>query len=77
MSIIFDRIVSVGGWLHGIEYKHIATELPLRRHDFETDVRRFSYFISVNHDELHSSITTTLSNSSPAPHRICKLTIFS
>lgn len=39
MSIIFDRIVSVGGWLHAIEYKHIATELPLRRRDFETDVR--------------------------------------
>jgi hypothetical protein len=38
MSLVFDRIVSVGGWLHSVEYKHIATELPLRRVDFESDV---------------------------------------
>lgn len=34
MAIVFDRIASVGGWLHGIEYRHIATELPLRSEDF-------------------------------------------
>lgn len=35
MSIILDRIVSVGGWLHGVEYKHIATEFPMRLIDFK------------------------------------------
>jgi len=35
MAVVFDRIASVGGWLHSIEYRHIATELPLRRLDFE------------------------------------------
>ena len=39
MAVLFDRIVSVGGWLHGIEYKYIATELPLRSINFESDVR--------------------------------------
>ena len=38
MSVVLDRVVSVGGWLHGVEYKHIATELPLRRDDFENNV---------------------------------------
>ncbi|PAV22367.1 hypothetical protein PNOK_0232400 [Pyrrhoderma noxium] len=37
MSVVLDRVVSVGGWLHGVEYKHIATELPLRRDDFENN----------------------------------------
>ncbi|KAL5495283.1 hypothetical protein ACEPAI_746 [Sanghuangporus weigelae] len=38
MSVVLDRIVSVGGWLHGVEYKHIATELPLRRTEFESEL---------------------------------------
>jgi hypothetical protein len=38
MTILFDRIVSVGGWIHGIDEKDIATELPLRVDDFELDV---------------------------------------
>ncbi|KAI5124715.1 hypothetical protein M0805_004321 [Coniferiporia weirii] len=49
MSVVFDRVVSVGGWLHGIEYKHIATELPLRRVDFETD-----QLIASNPQNLHT-----------------------
>ncbi|OCH95807.1 hypothetical protein OBBRIDRAFT_767116 [Obba rivulosa] len=37
MTIMFDRIVSVGGWLHGVEEKDIGTEFPLRGIDFEQD----------------------------------------
>ncbi|EMD42229.1 hypothetical protein CERSUDRAFT_110761 [Gelatoporia subvermispora B] len=37
MTIMFDRIVSVGGWLHGVEEKDIGTELPLRGIDFDED----------------------------------------
>ncbi|KAI0361192.1 hypothetical protein OH77DRAFT_1585344 [Trametes cingulata] len=36
MTIMFDRIVSVGGWLHGVDERDIGTEFPLRRIDFET-----------------------------------------
>jgi hypothetical protein len=32
------RIVSVGGWLHGIDERDIGTELPLRSVDFENEV---------------------------------------
>ena len=39
MSIIFDRLVSVGGWIHAIEKDRIITELPLRRVDYEQGVR--------------------------------------
>ncbi|KAL1951612.1 hypothetical protein VTO73DRAFT_761 [Trametes versicolor] len=35
MTVMFDRIVSVGGWLHGVDERDIGTELPLRRIDFE------------------------------------------
>jgi hypothetical protein len=38
MTIIFDRIVSVGGWIHAVDERDIATELPLRAEDFESDV---------------------------------------
>lgn len=34
MAIIFDRIVSAGGWVHAIDEKDIGTELPLRGEDF-------------------------------------------
>ncbi|KAI0348501.1 hypothetical protein BDW22DRAFT_1320720 [Trametopsis cervina] len=37
MTIIFDRIVSVGGWLHGVDERDIGTEFPLRNIDFEQD----------------------------------------
>ncbi|KAI0691334.1 hypothetical protein BC835DRAFT_122452 [Cytidiella melzeri] len=35
MTIMFDRIVSVGGWLHGVDERDIGTEFPLRGVDFE------------------------------------------
>lgn len=38
MTIIFDRIASVGGWIHGIDERDIGTELPLRMQDFDSDV---------------------------------------
>ena len=41
MTIMFDRIVSVGGWVHAVDERDIGTELPLRRMDFETDVSAF------------------------------------
>jgi len=37
MAVLFDRIVSVGGWVHGIDERDIGTELPLRSLDFETN----------------------------------------
>lgn len=39
MTIMFDRIVSVGGWLHGVDERDVGTEFPLRSVDFEQDVR--------------------------------------
>jgi len=39
MAIMFDRIVSIGGWLHGIDEQDIGTELPLRSIDFELEAR--------------------------------------
>lgn len=38
MTVLFDRIVSVGGWVHGVDERDIGTELPLRGIDFETNV---------------------------------------
>ena len=38
MSVIFDRIVSVGGWIHAIDEQDIGTELPLRGEDFNSEV---------------------------------------
>ncbi|GJJ09515.1 hypothetical protein Clacol_003738 [Clathrus columnatus] len=37
MSLIFDRMASAGGWLHGINERDIGTELPLRAVDFESE----------------------------------------
>jgi len=37
MAVLFDRIVSVGGWVHGIDERDIGTELPLRGQDFENN----------------------------------------
>lgn len=39
MTVMFDRIASVGGWVHGIDERDIGTELPLRRIDFDVEVR--------------------------------------
>jgi len=39
MALVFDRIVSVGGWLHGIDEQDIGTELPLRAVDFENETQ--------------------------------------
>lgn len=38
MSIILDRIVSAGGWVHSIDERDIGTELPLRAEDFDAEV---------------------------------------
>ncbi|VDC01900.1 unnamed protein product [Peniophora sp. CBMAI 1063] len=35
MTILFDRIVSVGGWVHALDERDIGTEFPLRAVDFE------------------------------------------
>ncbi|KIM48115.1 hypothetical protein M413DRAFT_439826 [Hebeloma cylindrosporum] len=37
MTIIFDRIASVGGWIHAVDERDIGTELPLRTDDFESE----------------------------------------
>jgi len=37
MAVLFDRIVSVGGWVHAIDERDIGTELPLRSQDFENN----------------------------------------
>ncbi|RDX52046.1 hypothetical protein OH76DRAFT_238690 [Lentinus brumalis] len=37
MTVMFDRIASVGGWVHGIDERDIGTELPLRRIDFDVE----------------------------------------
>lgn len=38
MTIMFDRIASVGGWIHAVDERDIGTELPLRTIDFESQV---------------------------------------
>ncbi|KAL4071020.1 hypothetical protein J3A83DRAFT_4093714 [Scleroderma citrinum] len=37
MSIVLDRIVSAGGWVHAIDERDIGTELPLRGEDFDAE----------------------------------------
>ncbi|KAI0673525.1 hypothetical protein C8Q78DRAFT_969110 [Trametes maxima] len=61
MTIMFDRIVSVGGWLHGVDEKDIGTELPLRRIDFETSANvppnpqdLFSPDLFTRHPPMHT-----------------------
>ncbi|TFK57178.1 hypothetical protein OE88DRAFT_1650795 [Heliocybe sulcata] len=49
MTILFDRIASVGGWVHAVDEQDIGTEFPLRRIDFETD--------QLGQDNLQSLIT--------------------
>jgi hypothetical protein len=31
MSIVFDRVASIGGWIHSIDEQDLATELPLTK----------------------------------------------
>jgi Fungal specific transcription factor domain len=38
MTIVFDRIASVGGWIHAVDERDLGTELPLRNDDFESEV---------------------------------------
>ena len=38
MALMFDRIVSVGGWLHSVDERDIGTELPLRALEYELEV---------------------------------------
>lgn len=38
LTIVFDRIASVGGWVHSVDENDIGTELPLRDFDFEMQV---------------------------------------
>jgi len=38
-AIIFDRVASIGGWMHAIDERDLGTEFPLRSADFESDVR--------------------------------------
>jgi hypothetical protein len=38
MTIIFDRIASVGGWIHAVDERDIGTEFPLRNDDFDSEV---------------------------------------
>jgi hypothetical protein len=37
MTIMFDRIASVGGWIHAVDERDLGTELPLRNEDFESE----------------------------------------
>lgn len=53
MTIMFDRIVSVGGWLHGVDERDIGTEFPLSGADFEQDVS-FKGFVGVVSDSYSS-----------------------
>lgn len=39
MSILFDRIVSLGGWLHSVDERDIGTELPLTYARYDAAVR--------------------------------------
>ncbi|KAJ7631002.1 hypothetical protein FB45DRAFT_793800 [Roridomyces roridus] len=38
MTIVFDRIASVGGWIHAVDERDLGTELPLRNNDFESEI---------------------------------------
>ncbi|KAH9175263.1 hypothetical protein EDB89DRAFT_1847750 [Lactarius sanguifluus] len=61
MAVLFDRIVSVGGWVHGIDERDIGTELPLRSLDFETNQvmpdnpqSLFTADVFTNHPEMYT-----------------------
>lgn len=48
MTIMFDRIVSVGGWVHGMDERDIGTEFPVRGVDFAEEVSAILQRISGN-----------------------------
>lgn len=61
MAVVFDRIVSVGGWVHGIDERDIGTEFPLRSLDFETNQvmpdnpqSLFTADVFTNHPEMYT-----------------------
>lgn len=37
MTIMFDRIASVGGWVHAVDERDLGTEFPLRSREFEAE----------------------------------------
>ena len=45
MTIMFDRIASVGGWIHAVDERDLGTELPLRTKDFESDVETLFFLL--------------------------------
>lgn len=53
MTIMFDRIASVGGWIHAVDERDLGTELPLRTKDFESEVKISIYFSSDASNEYH------------------------
>ena len=57
MTIIFDRIASVGGWIHAVDARDLGTELPLRTEDFESEVEIFasSNFLKLMMNTVSSS----------------------
>lgn len=56
MTIIFDRIASVGGWIHAVDERDLGTELPLRTTDFESEVS--GHFVAV-YDRTSSNARRT------------------
>ncbi|KAK7007951.1 hypothetical protein R3P38DRAFT_3026765 [Favolaschia claudopus] len=37
MAIVFDRLASLGGWVHAVDERDLGTELPVRHTDFESN----------------------------------------
>jgi hypothetical protein len=62
MAIMFDRIVSVGGWLHSVDERDIGTELPTTLINYETRVSQDALLSEVIF-MLHSSDGNTLAPS--------------
>lgn len=49
MTILFDRIASVGGWIHAVDERDLGTELPLRTEDFESEVSELYRRLQATH----------------------------
>ena len=71
MTIMFDRIASVGGWIHAVDERDLGTELPLRTKDFESEVE-ILFFSSDFPNEYYF-----VSLQSQAIHKICVPPMFS
>jgi hypothetical protein len=54
MTIIFDRIASVGGWIHAVDERDLGTELPLRTNDFESEVSTI-FNVTISEHGRHNS----------------------